>query len=240
MKISINFILLALPLILLLSCSEPSKFKVSHSGALMEIMSGNIEGTISLKSLEHTENLYALGAVEDLQGEIQIFDGELIVTSVKDNVLHSSDSWDQEAALLVYASVDQWTEITVPGDIKTTKDLEAFVKSKADSEGIPKDKPFPFLVDGKVKTLDYHVIDWDVNDKDHTHAKHQNSGIKERLTDAPVTMLGFYSEAHKGIFTHHSTFMHIHFRSNEDVKGIAGHVDDFSLGSGMTLKLPKQ
>lgn len=239
MKFSKFSILLLLPLLIAAACTTPSEINVSHSGALMEIMSGNIQGTISLKTLKDTKNLYALGALENLQGEIQIFNGEVNITSVEGNSVLNSNSMDEKAALLVYASVERWNETEIPADIKTMNDLEAFVRSTATSEGIPTDKPFPFLVEGKAKYVDYHIIKWDVNDTVHTHAKHQKSGLKDQLTNVPATMLGFYSEGHKGVFTHHSTNMHIHFKAEDDPNGIAGHVDDFSIGSGMILKLPK-
>jgi acetolactate decarboxylase len=49
-------------------------------------------------------------------------------------------------------------------------------------------------------------------------------------------MLGFYSNAHHAIFTHHMTNMHIHVKTTDNK--IAGHVDDLTLGKGMILKLP--
>ncbi|MBT8254329.1 MAG: hypothetical protein KJN68_10175, partial [Bacteroidia bacterium] len=50
--------------------------EVKYSGALKTIMSGNIQPVLSLDSLSNYKNLYALGAVENLKGEIQIFDGK--------------------------------------------------------------------------------------------------------------------------------------------------------------------
>ena len=49
-------------------------------------------------------------------------------------------------------------------------------------------------------------------------------------------MVGFYSDAHHGIFTHHSTNMHIHMKTGDHK--VAGHVDDLTLGPKMILKLP--
>ena len=49
-------------------------------------------------------------------------------------------------------------------------------------------------------------------------------------------MLGFYSNSHHAIFTHHTTNMHIHVKTVDNK--IAGHVDGLTLEKGMTLKLP--
>jgi len=67
------YILAGVLVILLSSCKTDHEVNVKYSGALMEIMAGNIASTISLDSLKKMENVYALGALEDLKGEIQIF-----------------------------------------------------------------------------------------------------------------------------------------------------------------------
>ena len=51
-------------------------------------------------------------------------------------------------------------------------------------------------------------------------------------------MLGFYSDSHHAIFTHHTTNMHMHVKT--DNNEIAGHVDALVLGEGMILKLPNE
>ena len=52
-----------------------------------------------------------------------------------------------------------------------------------------------------------------------------------------MDLLGFYSDSHHAIFTHHTTNMHIHMKLKDEK--IAGHVDDLKLGLNMILKLPK-
>ena len=63
----------------LVSCqsnkSELISVEVNNSGALRTIMSGDVSSAISLDSLQSKEHLFALGAMENLKGEIQIFDG---------------------------------------------------------------------------------------------------------------------------------------------------------------------
>jgi acetolactate decarboxylase len=55
------------------------------------------------------------------------------------------------------------------------------------------------------------------------------------LENQEVEMLGFYSNKHHAIFTHHTTNMHIHVKS----KKVIGHIDDMTLGIDMMLKIPK-
>ena len=143
----------------------------------------------------------------------------------------------KKAALLVYAQVQEWKTLELPAEIATIKDLEEFVFDKAKALGIDTTAPFPFMIEGKVSSMDWHVIDWDENDKHHTHQKHKESGMKGRLNDAEVEIIGFFSKEHKAVFTHHSTFVHMHFKAEDAM--LAGHIDGLKLGAKMQLQLPK-
>jgi len=95
----------------------------------------------------------------------------------------------------------------------------------------------PFLISGKIKFIDWHVINWDPADKVHTHIKHTNSGPHGRIKDAEVLILGFYSNKHRAIFTHHASDLHMHFKTKD--RTLAGHIDDLELGREVVLKLPQ-
>ena len=56
------------------------------------------------------------------------------------------------------------------------------------------------------------------------------------IEDKPVSILGFYSEHHQGIFTHHSSFVHMHVKAGDDK--IAGHLETIELEPGARLLLP--
>ncbi len=223
----------------LLSC-EPEKENgiVHYTGALKTIMSGDLSATIALDSLSSKENLYALGAVENLNGEIQIFDGNAFNSMLNNKDVIIDSSFDKKAALLVYAQVEEWQSISLPKEIISKEQLEQFVMSNAKSLGIDTEQPFPFLIEGKVESLNWHIIEWKANDTIHTHQKHKEAGANGILNNTDVSILGFYSTKHKAVFTHHSTFMHMHFKI---VNGrLAGHVDDLELNTNCILKLPKE
>lgn len=84
--------------------------------------------------------------------------------------------------------------------------------------------------------MKWHVIDWKEGDAEHTHEKHRNSGLNGTLIRESVEILGFYSGRHHGLFTHHTTNMHLHMKNSEGT--IVGHVDGLTLKQGMELKLP--
>jgi alpha-acetolactate decarboxylase len=211
--------------------------EVKYSGALRTIMSGNMQSAISLDSLSNKKHLYALGAVENLKGEIQIFDGEPSNSFVVDSSLQIKDAYNINAALLVYAEVEDWDTYQIK-NIKTKNDLEKKIFETAKSKGINIEKPFPFLLEGTVTSVDWHVINWKNEDTIHSHKKHKESGLNGTLVNEKVQIIGFYSTKHKAVFTHHTTNMHMHFKTDDNA--IAGHIDDLSLNQTVTLKLPKQ
>ena len=232
---------IAFLLLLLCACKSSSttqqRFKVEHRGALMNIMhKGDISAQANLSDLAEKDHVFALGAVKNLKGEILILDGKPYISSVKDGKLHIDNSFDHEATLLVYAGVSSWNPTKVPDNVGTYEELENHVQLQARKSGINTDEPFPFLLEGKADSFDWHVIDWKEGDKEHSHEKHINSGLNGTLTDREVQILGFYSNKHHAVFTHHTTNMHLHVRTTDGE--IAGHVDGLKLGEGMLLKLP--
>ncbi len=233
-KIRSPFVLV-LTMLLAVSCGPDPNIGVRYTGALNTIMSGDLEATISLDTLSQKKNLYALGAEKDLKGEIQVFEGEAFISRKDNGNIKVSNSFEVQAALLVYAQVDDWEVYPVPPSISTMDDLEMFVFETAKIYGLDTEKPFPFLVEGELERLEWHVIDWPENDTVHNHQKHREAGASGNLDTTLVDVLGFYSALHKGVFTHHTTQMHMHFKTRDG--SLAGHVDKLVLGNKMTLKL---
>ncbi len=197
---------------------------------------GDVSAKADLRDLKNIKHLYALGALENLKGEILIIDSEPFNTMVDNDTLSFRKSFDHKATLLVYAIVDQWKSIKIPQEIKNYKDLETYIAKTASAHQINIKEPFPFMIKGVSKSFDWHVIDWKEGDTEHSHEKHINSGLNGTIKNKQVIILGFYSDSHHGIFTHHTTNMHLHVKTADHK--IAGHVDDMILGTGMILKLP--
>ena len=241
MKRSVNLIIATILVLLFSSCQNADKkataTEVKYSGALKTIMTGSIQSVINLDSLSTKKQLYALGAVENLEGEIQIFDSKPSNSFVVDSTLKIIDSYQLKAALLVYAEVEEWDSYEI-SNITTKSDLEEKIFETAKSKGINIEKPFPFLLEGTISSLDWHVINWKQGDTIHNHKKHKEAGLNGILRNTGVEILGFYSTKHKAVFTHHTTNMHMHFKTNDN--NIAGHIDDLQLDNQLILKLPKQ
>ena len=235
-----KLIRLSLLLMVLVSCNNDKEPKctVHHNGALRTLMKGDLNTVVQLDSLNGKDNLYALGAASNLRGEIQIFNGSPINARVENEKIIIDSSFDESASLLVYAQIPAWTEITIPASVKTKVALEEFVQVSAMDKGLDMGKPFPFLIEGEISSLDWHVIDWPKGDTLHTHEKHKISGLNGTTKDKEVEIVGFFSLHHKGVFTHHTTNVHMHFQTED--RSLAGHVDDLQLGNDTKLKLPKK
>lgn len=212
-------------------------FKVEHRGELKNIMhKGDISAQADLNDFKDLEHIYALGAVENLKGEILVLDGQAFISSVQDEQLVLDGSFDHKATLLVYAAVSNWNSIDIPNKISTYEELEQFIEQSANEHGIDTEEPFPFLIKGTPASFDWHVIDWPEGDAKHSHQKHVDSGLNGTVEHKAVEILGFYSKHHHAIFTHHTTNMHLHVKTTDN--SISGHLDGIELGKGMTLKLP--
>lgn len=201
-------------------------------------MSGNIEATIALDTLSTLQSLYGLGAVEGLKGEIQIWDGNPLISYVDADTIGIDQDFSKKASLLVYSEVPKWNRLVLPEGIKTEVDLEAFLFSTAEKTQLDLSKPLIFRLEGSIVQLAWHFINWPERDKEHTHLKHKNAGHKGTINNEVVKIIGFYSKGHMGIFTHHSTNFHMHFKTIDS--DLAGHIDNIQLGSEMILNIPAQ
>ncbi|MCH8558730.1 MAG: acetolactate decarboxylase [Balneolia bacterium] len=211
---------------------------VEYYGALRSIMhQGDLSANKDLSDLEGRSNLYALGAFTNLKGEIQIIGGRSFSNRAVNGELQFTEPFEGSATLLVTAEVQKWIEVSLYGEtVANMEELQYIVKETASANGIDTSKPFPFLVEGAFAELAWHVIDWPESDDEHTHEKHQTTGPHGVLTDTEVTILGFYSESHQGVFTHHSYDLHLHFLTADEQ--LAGHVDRLESGQDLIIRLP--
>lgn len=235
--------LLFLTLALLTACSSPveesNPVTVHHRGALRNMMhQGDISAKADLQELQDREHLYALGALDALKGEILVWDGTPYIASASGGEVVIDHTFDRKATLLVYAEVSDWAQVAVPDTVDTYIALETFIAQAAAKKGLDTEAPFPFLLKGQPAMVDWHVIDWPEGDTEHTHEKHQRSGPHGTLQQGSMDILGFYSKHHTGVFTHHTTNMHLHFRTHDG--RLVGHIDNLEPAGGMKLFLPVQ
>lgn len=192
----------------------------------------------SLRDFDTVRHLYAIGSVTDLKGFIQIIDSKPYTSSVSNGQVRVDSSWNADATLFLYCTVDEWKEIEIPADVKTWKQLEQFIGNQAVIYKIPKKEVSPFVLRGIAANVKWHVVDWDPADKVVTYRKTVQSGINGTLANEYIEAMCFYSRESYEVLAHKETNMHIHF-VNQD-HSIAGHADDLLLDGRMKLYLPKK
>ncbi len=226
-------------LIFLMGCGDDNDntVAVKYAGALKDIMSGDLDSKIALDTISGYKHLYALGAMDGLKGEIQIFDGTSYNSKIVQRKMSVDSTFNTGASLLIYTQVKQWEMQMLPDSLVDVSGLETYLKTMVSERNICGELPLPFLIEGKVKSLYWHVVDGTGIHGEHSHKTHKNSGLSGQINGHEVVILGFFSENHKGFLTHQDSSVHMHFKTIED--SIAGHVDNLKVGKGMWLKIPK-
>lgn len=212
-------------------------WKVEYSGAMREMFeTGNVDGKIEVNKLKPKKHLYAVGPLEDLSGEILIWDGVPLTSLVKDKVVIVATNPNAKAVFFVWANVAKWTEIPVPPNIKTYDQIEEYIAETAENMNLNSAEPFPFLLKGTFQSVEFHINNYGQDGTKLTREKHDAMKYKSTLQESSLVMLGFYSRKHQGIFTHHTRTSHIHVTDKK--RSFVGHVDELVLGEKMRLFLP--
>jgi len=222
------------------SAAEPAPSEITVHGALREMMHmGKIQRRVDLAPMVGSTGLYGLGALEELSGEVTIWDGEMWISkpdgqgaATHGQVPQTSDG----ATLLVSTTVKAWQERPIAEAVPFAQ-LDAFIEAQAKAAGIDTSEAFPFRIESSPSRLDWHVIDGSKIPKDsHGHEVHMRTAVRGTLKPGAVEILGFYSPKHHAIFTHHDTNTHAHVIARD--QGITGHVDHVDLAAGGKLFLP--
>ncbi len=213
---------------------------VSHYGELRGIFhEQDTSPKITLDELTPDPTLYAVGALSELRGEITVSAGRIFVSypvTARSSETHVSTDSSERATLLVFAQVASWLEVPIIDAI--APDLfDERIKSLASNAGVSTDGPFPFLIVGPAAALRWHVIDGRrLPPGSNSHADHLRAGVQHALDHADVTLIGFFSEGHQGVFTHGGSRTHVHCVL--DSPRSSGHVDQVTVLPGATLFLP--
>ena len=201
--------------------------EVKSAGAFHKIMhDADLSSKIRLDTLSR-KNLFAIGVVDSLRGEISVVNGKALVSFIKDTFVRTDTTFNHEAAMLVYAYVKNWKVVTIEQDLNNLEELALLIQRLASENGIDVTKPFPFMAKTWVKNMSFQVIDWQsgmVHTADtHTQFAH------ELWHSAEIVMLaGFYSENHQAKFMPYSSKMYVHtITSNPLISGHLATIDTF-------------
>src|SRR5690606_5552412 len=117
------------------------------------------------------------------------------------------ETFQVKAPFFVYSNVSEWKEVTLPKKVKTMNDLDDFLNELQKKY----DKPFAFKLTGKFKKIDFHIqnlpegtVVKSMNDAHTGQGKYIEKNVNGDI-------IGFFSTKHQRVFTHHDSYIHIHF-----------------------------
>lgn len=228
--------------LILCSCNifaqtQKVKSDVKIVGAMKNVMwKGQLIGIIYLDTIANKTNLYGLGPVEYLAGEILIVDGKSYKSTVtSDSTMKVEETYNIKAPFFGYSNVSKWTEQTLPDSIQTLQQLEKFLNKY--TESLP--RPFVFKLVGTVEQAKIHIVNLPKGSKVSSPVEAHKGQKNYVLENEQSTIIGFFSTEHKSVFTHHETFLHMHLITIDLQK--MGHLDEVLFSKGtMKLFLPSE
>jgi len=237
--------------LLLLGCTDvggdsvqndrpPWQGEVSVYGALRAMFhDGQIGEMVALDTILPNPNLYALGALADLSGEITVVAGKAYLSYALDDDSVRTDVNSQPsagAALLVASDVPAWQSFTIERSIRY-EDLEGVLAELAVEAGMNVEERFPFLLRGEFEDLQWHVIEGTrLASGGSSHQNHLEAATRMERDRAIATLVGFFSQNDQGVFTHMGSTTHIHCVLHDPLS--TGHVDHVTIPKGATVEFP--
>jgi acetolactate decarboxylase len=195
---------------------------------------GDLSGKISTDSLNRP-NAYGLGPIEYLKGEVLLFEGQTFISKVIDSLAHQVIQVNStKAPFFVYSNESDLNSFSVAPSELSLKSTEELI----DSLYFDYDKPLLIRIDGVFKNITVHSVnlpeDSSVSSPDQAHEGLTQYSYK----NLSGSIVGFFSRKHKAIFTHHNSFLHAHFITDD--RSVMGHVDSALFNSDdTTFKVSK-
>lgn len=205
------------------------------AGAMKNVMwKGELDGIIQLDTIKEEAGLYGLGPLSYLRGELLIKDGKTYVSKVlTDSTMSVEATAEVSAPFFVYGYVQQWKTLELPPEVKTIKELEVFIDTQTQTAK----RPFAFKLSGQVASANIHIQNLPEGTKVSSPKEAHQGQTNYKLENEEVEIIGFFSTAHQGIFTHHDSYLHMHLITADEQQ--MGHLDAVTLvPERMKLYLP--
>jgi len=200
---------------------------------------GQTGAMVSLDALLPNRDLYAVGALAGLSGEVTVVGGTAYLAYPEEGDATRNEvtlRTNVAATLLVDAEVPAWHALVTEHTIRFAE-LDEEIARIATAAGMRLDRRFPFLMEGNFDDLEWHVIDGRrLTAGEASHQSHLAAAAKARMDRTPATLVGFYSQSDEGVFTHMGSKTHIHCVLDEPIS--SGHVDHVTIPVGTTIKFP--
>jgi len=195
---------------------------------------GDLKAKIATDSLNNKAT-YGLGPVAFLKGEIVLFEGQTFVSKVVDSISHKvSKSPSASAPFFVYTTNSNLKTVNLPATYHTLQSIENYIDSVYKNY----DQPLLIRIDGIFNKMKLHSVNLpkgkQVSSPDEAHLGLTQYDFK----NISGSLIGFFSRNHKAVFTHHDSFFHAHFISDD--RQVLGHIDELNFNaSKVSLKVSK-
>ncbi len=199
---------------------------------------GQTQSMVNLAGLNKFPNLYAVGALADLNGEVTALDGQFYLSYPEGKLGRSiaPTSTTDGATLLVTATVREWVGLPTPSEIRFDE-LDQKIASLAATVGLESNQRFPFRIDAEVEDLQYHIIDGSkLKEGGTSHQDHLAASIQIDAGTTRARLIGFYSQHDERVFTHMGSATHVHCVIEEPLA--TGHVDHVTIPKGTVILFP--
>ena len=188
-----------------------------------------------LQQFKDKKNLYAVGPVADLDGEITAIAGKIYVARVKHGEVKTDSDLSTSASFLVWSEVGAWqAPVRLGAKVENHAQLEKQIEALATKAGIDTSRPFPFKLEGVFEWVDYHILVPITHQQ--TQAGHSDGAKKISAKMADAEIVGFFSTNHEGVFTHKGSVAHLHVVERN---GNSGHVDEIGASANVRVALPR-
>jgi acetolactate decarboxylase len=214
---------------------EPG-YSLSYLGSQRQtIMTGDRGAHFDLRTLKGRPHLYGIGPIEGLTGEVTIVDSRPSLARVgADQAVNVTESYEAGVPFFVWAEVPAWQAQEIPDVVRTYAELEKIVGEAGARAGLT--QAFPFVMTGRPELIDFHIVNATPATPPGMEA-HQKIQIPFEVHRRDVTLVGFWSSQHQGVFTPMGTNIHAHFQTPDNK--VSGHVQGLELTRGMMLSLPR-
>lgn len=220
--------------------SEVWQGELQVHGALRKMFhEGQINAQVTLDTLLPNQDLYAVGALAGLSGEVTVVAGKVYLSypetgDATRNLVQDTSS--AGATLLVSTAVPRWRSFTTQRAISFAE-LDEQIALHAAAAGLRAEDRFPFMIEGNFENLAWHVIDGSrLKGGGGSHQDHLAAAAHGRRERTTAKLIGFHSPGDEGVFTHMGSRTHVHCVLSAPLE--SGHVDHVDIPAGVTLSFP--
>jgi hypothetical protein len=213
---------------------DPTGWNVQWRGVASDtLMKSEIGATMPLRPLAQAGNMYALGPVSGIKGEVAMWDSDPVMGMVVNGKPAIVRNIDAYASWLIWSQVKSWKAVAMPNRALSYAEINDVVSELAAANGITDpNKPLPFLMRGTIETASAHIVNYQDDGKPMTKEKVGILKTRFSLSNEPVEVLGFRSSRHST----NPGNIHMHARTANAIY----HIDEVRIAAGATLYLPER